>query len=100
MPAGGSATGFPLAADAVCVHHPTKAATCACQACGAPMCATCAFPGSSGGQLCPRCVTLSDVEQSSPPPVIGRPAAMPLPAGVRCVQHPSVQAVERCGSCG
>jgi hypothetical protein len=40
-----------------CTNHPGIPASVACQACGAPVCATCTFEFPDGGRYCPECVS-------------------------------------------
>src|SRR5690242_240260 len=55
-----------LAENATCVQHPNIPAVYACQSCGTPLCATCAFE-SGGAWYCPRCVTQPMVAASGEP---------------------------------
>lgn len=83
------------AEGAVCVQHPSVAALLTCDVCESPMCATCDFPQPTGLHLCPNCATA----QALSPPVITT-AAVAIPEGVHCVQHPNSRAVAKCKLCG
>ena len=71
-----------------CVNHPSKRADLLCVRCGAPICATCAFPRRDGSQWCPACVRAP------------KPSETAAVAGRRCVAHPNVPAVRCCKACG
>src|SRR5689334_20258548 len=83
-----------LQEGSACANHPTVFAAFTCKRCGSPICATCAFPQPDGSHLCPNCAT----QQSyAPPPLSSR---LPMPEGVRCVQHPNSAATAQCKVCG
>jgi len=93
---GASVAPVALAENAVCAHHPSVAATHACRDCETPICATCAFSEPDGSQLCPQCATRREATGQ-----LGATApSLPLPEGVRCVQHPHLAATGQCKSCG
>lgn len=99
MPAAqGSVPPPVLAEGATCIQHPNIPAAHACQSCGKPVCATCAFE-SGGSWYCPQCVTQPMVMAAAAP---AQSAAAPTIAlsEARCVQHPNVQATQQCKACG
>jgi hypothetical protein len=77
----------------MCAAHPSAAATAVCARCGAPICDTCSFPAAEGRKVCVNCVTQ---EQAMP----AGPVAPAVPPGSRCLQHPSVEATQKCHLCG
>lgn len=87
-----------LAENATCVQHPNIPAVHACQSCGTPLCATCAFE-SGGSWYCPKCVTQPMVSARGESGFTAPSAGISL-TNVRCVQHPSIQATQQCKVCG
>jgi hypothetical protein len=84
-----------LAPNAMCANHPSVSAVYACGDCGKAICGTCAFDQPDGGKLCPSC---AQRRATDGPPIAA--AAPRLAAGLRCVQHPHLQATAQCKSCG
>jgi len=87
-----------LAENATCVQHPNIPALHACQSCGTPLCATCAFE-SGGAWYCPKCVTQPMVVAAAEPRFSAPPSTFSL-GDARCVQHPNLQATHQCKVCG
>ncbi len=90
---------YTLTPGANCAQHPETPADYACRDCGTPICAVCAFAEADGSQLCPQCMTRRARAGRFNRAGLGMEVT-PLPAGVRCVQHPSVSAVRKCQTCG
>jgi hypothetical protein len=87
---------FQLTPGAVCYQHASSPAACVCHECGTPICNTCAFEDSAGGQLCPNCIARQRPKTLSTTADVDAP----IPAGVSCVQHRSVPATRQCKLCG
>ncbi len=83
-----------LAPDTLCANHPSVLAVYACSDCGTAICTTCAFDDSDGGKLCPSCAQRRAI---TGPAIAATPQIV---TGVRCVQHPHLQATAHCKSCG
>jgi B-box zinc finger protein len=87
---------FVLTPGAVCFQHRTVPAAFVCDDCGTPLCTTCIFELPGGVRLCADCANRRAASGQ-------RAASAPistLPVGVRCVQHPLVQATQQCKLCG
>lgn len=95
LPRDPNALSFSFVEGALCAQHPSVFATCVCADCGTPMCGTCAFDQSDGSRLCANC---AQHRATAPPPILA--AAARVTAGVRCVQHPHLQATGQCKTCG
>jgi hypothetical protein len=97
---------YSLAPGAVCAQHPNVAAVHACRECGAAVCKVCSFVESDGSAFCPSCtgrrVALGQFAGAASTVTASAASAIStrLPPGVRCVQHPTVNATEQCRSCG
>jgi hypothetical protein len=90
---GGPAVSAPvqLTEETRCAQHPNLEAFYLCRDCGTPLCVTCAFPQEDGKQLCPDCASGKKPQA---------PMARLIAAGIMCVQHPRVNAVQQCKACG
>lgn len=86
-------------AAAHCAWHPAVPAAFACARCHALMCTTCDFRQLDGSHLCPTCATQPSVAPAgSFSGALASPYARVEP-GVRCRNHPEVDAVARCSEC-
>src|ERR1043165_9511198 len=77
-----------------CYQHPALAAMFACRTCGKMLCQLCAFADEDGNRFCPECAPKTYTMAGAPPPI------PMIPAGMKCVRHPSVDAIRQCKTCG
>ena len=77
------------AVAAKCKSHPTVDAVYSCAMCGAPICEICSFPQPNGSRKCPDCAAIAP----------GTGAGQAVSQGVKCVNHPDVQATVECKVC-
>jgi len=101
----------PVIPTATCARHPSITVAYFCAKCGAGICDTCDREQPDGSHLCPSCVPetiapqkiempFSGLSMLAPEPIAPPPLALKVPVGVRCVQHPHLQALNKCLSCG
>ncbi|HEX9048529.1 MAG TPA: hypothetical protein VF988_15985, partial [Verrucomicrobiae bacterium] len=84
-------------AAGTCAGHPNLPAVFVCRVCSALICDLCAFPQDDGSRLCPKCATV----RSHEPVLRGGLSSVTLAVENRkCVQHPTVAAVQICHACG
>ncbi len=102
MPAGAARAAAPVMAPAAkCQWHSAVDAVGLCADCGAGVCGVCSFAlEPAGGHLCPLCMERR-VAAGPPAELQASPPSEPeVPAGVRCRQHPEVEATAKCKLCG
>ncbi len=115
-------------ANVTCAAHPRQPAPFACASCGTPLCATCVFElgskrfcgdcavkeaqaAETATKTCPACGKPNRLENGycvacgsafgllSGVQVVRSPPPGSVPVGVKCAQHPEVDAVNRCRVC-